>query len=227
MGVCVRADGTSRTFRCAWMLNELDVSFEWKKVNYQKGETRTPEFLAVNPRGKIPALQDGDDFAIAESAAINTYLGDKFAMFVPSSGTKERGTYDMWCFFLVSELDAASLTIYGRHDYYAAINGEAPAALEAAKKYLQKQVAVVVDELRTKEYILGAFTAVDILLTTILRWAKRIEWLPDDEDSKSVLDAYLERNYARPAFIKTLAVTDTAPKQPPPKKPKTADSDDA
>merc|ERR1712054_317900 len=116
------------------MLEELGVGFEWKKLNYQKGETRTPEFLAVNPRGKIPALQDGD-LAIAESAAINTYLGDKFPSsgLVPRAGTKERGIYDMWCFFLVSELDAASLTIYGRHDYYAAYNGEAPAALEAAK----------------------------------------------------------------------------------------------
>ena len=150
--------------------------------------------------------------AIAESAAINTYLGDKFSSaLVPRAGTIERGLYDMWCFFLISELDA-SLVIWGRHHYYEVKNGAAPAALAAAKEYLRKQMKVVVDELAQKEYLMGsAFTAVDILLVTILRWAKRVEWLPEDEASTKVIEAYLDRLYARPAFKKTLEQTDTVP----------------
>ena len=91
--------------------------------------------------------------------------GDKFSSaLVPRAGTIERGLYDMWCFFLISELDA-SLVIWGRHHYYEVKNGAAPAALAAAKEYLRKQMKVVVDELAQKEYLMGsAFTAVDILI---------------------------------------------------------------
>ena len=163
-------DGTSRTFRCVWMLEELKVPFTWKKIRYQDGETRTPEFLAVNPRGKVPALTDGG-VSIAESAAINTYLGDKFGSpLVPRAGTRERGLYDMWCFFLISECDS-SLVIWGRHHYYEAKNGAAPAALAAAKEYFRRQMKVVADELGKNEYLMGPeFTAADILLVTIIRW---------------------------------------------------------
>ena len=110
-----------RSGRCQWMLEELEVEYAHKKVgplkgipkNYEEWTANTrhnEELVKLNPRGKVPVLQDGD-LVIAESAAINTYLGDKFGdgRIVPPAGTAERAIHDQWCFFLLSEIDAQSL----------------------------------------------------------------------------------------------------------------------
>ena len=68
------------------MLNELGLEYELRPVSPRSGETHTEDYLKINPRGKIPALQDGD-FVLCESVAINTYLGAwcVFAWFPQSS----------------------------------------------------------------------------------------------------------------------------------------------
>src|SRR5258706_13161333 len=66
----------TRTIRALWMLRELDLDFEYVQVDPTKGEHRRPEFLAVNPAGKVPVLVD-DDFVLTESAAIVLYLAGK------------------------------------------------------------------------------------------------------------------------------------------------------
>jgi glutathione S-transferase len=66
----------ARTIRALWMLRELDLDFEYVQVDPTKGEHRRPEFLAVNPAGKIPVLID-DDLVLSESVAIVLYLAEK------------------------------------------------------------------------------------------------------------------------------------------------------
>ena len=85
------------------MLEELGLSYRHKGVDVRQG---TPEDLAeltaLNPRAKIPALQDGS-LVLAESAAILTYLADNYAggTFIPSPKTPARATHDMWMFYCV------------------------------------------------------------------------------------------------------------------------------
>jgi glutathione S-transferase len=67
----------ARSIRVLWTLRELDVEFEFVNVDPGKGELQRPEFLAVNPAGKLPALVDGD-FALTESVAICLYLAEKY-----------------------------------------------------------------------------------------------------------------------------------------------------
>jgi glutathione S-transferase len=77
------------------MLEELGVAYEHAVVGPHSAEAREG-----SPFGKIPSLVDGEDFLMYESAAINTYLGDKFrgrdgkADLVPAAGTRERGRYE-------------------------------------------------------------------------------------------------------------------------------------
>ena len=61
--------GPTRTIRVQWMLQELELDFEYVPVDVTKGEHRQPEFLALNPAGKVPVLVD-DDLALSESVAI-------------------------------------------------------------------------------------------------------------------------------------------------------------
>ena len=68
----------SRAFRTLWMAKELGLDYENVATDMGKGETRTPEFLAINPNGHIPAIDD-DGFVLWESIAINLYLAKKHA----------------------------------------------------------------------------------------------------------------------------------------------------
>src|SRR5688572_24252019 len=65
------------SIRVVWMLRELDVEFELATIDPTKGEHRQPEFLALNPAGKLPVLVDGD-FILTESVAIVLYLAEKY-----------------------------------------------------------------------------------------------------------------------------------------------------
>jgi glutathione S-transferase len=69
--------GPTRSIRVRWTLQELGVEFEPVTVNMLAGEHRPPEFLAINPAGKLPALVDGD-LVLTESIAIVLYLAEKY-----------------------------------------------------------------------------------------------------------------------------------------------------
>ena len=69
--------GTARTLRAHWMLCELGLDYEKRPIGSRTGETRNPEFTKLNPREKIPVLQDGQ-LILAESAAIVTYLAETY-----------------------------------------------------------------------------------------------------------------------------------------------------
>ena len=188
-----------RALRPHWVLQELELDFELRPIGSRTGETKDEGFLALNPRGKIPVLQDGD-FTLTESAAIATYLADTYGQesgLTPTRGSRERALYDQWCFFIMTELDAYSIYLIRRHEKLAELYGEAPVAVEAARKYFEQQSAVASRELEIRgPYLLGeTFTCADILLTTCLTVKDSFN-LPTTD----VLDEYLERNTSREAF---------------------------
>jgi len=84
----------SRAIRPRWLLEEIGVPYELKRLNLQAGEQKKPGYLKINPNGTVPALVDGD-LALFESAAICQYLADKFPekRLAPPVGTPERGRY--------------------------------------------------------------------------------------------------------------------------------------
>ncbi len=90
----------SRAATTDWMLKELDAPHEQIVIDFQAGEQNSPEYRAINPMGKVPALVDGDT-VVTETAAICAYLADKFAEkgFAPPPGSTERGKYYRYLFF--------------------------------------------------------------------------------------------------------------------------------
>ena len=108
--------GTARTLRVHWILHELGLPYDTRAIQSRTGETQTEEYLALNPRGKIPTLVE-DDLVLAESGAIAAYLADAHApgRFAPPPGTRERAVHDQWCVFVLMELDATSLYVVRRH----------------------------------------------------------------------------------------------------------------
>src|SRR5258708_13287251 len=99
---------TSRTLRALWALHELSLQYTVHAIQPRTGETQTPEFTRINPRQKIPVLQDGD-FTIAESPAIVAYLSESYGTaenhLVPRD-LKLRAHWMEWSFHAPMELDA-------------------------------------------------------------------------------------------------------------------------
>jgi len=91
-----------------WMLDECGVAYEIVPIDVKKREHKTPEFLQINPAGKLPALVDGDS-RIFENTAICLYLGDKFpeAKLAPKIGAPERGRYLSLMVYSTSQLEPA------------------------------------------------------------------------------------------------------------------------
>ena len=92
-----------------WMLEECGVDYEIIPIDFQKCEHKTPEFLKINPVGKLPALVDGDS-KIFEDAAIRLCLGGKFpqANLAPQIGAPERGRYLSLMVYSTSHFEARS-----------------------------------------------------------------------------------------------------------------------
>ena len=191
--------GTTRTMRPHWALHELSLSYETEAIGPRTGETQTAKFSALNPRQKIPVLQDGD-FTIAESPAIIAYLAEAYSsgnVRLLPSGKRERAQCLEWSFFIAMELDATSLYVVRRHGMLKHIYGDAPAAVENAKNYFFRQLGHVDQALRSNgRFLMGdEFTTVDILLTTCLTWAITV-----DAPVYDSCRAYLERVMTRQAY---------------------------
>jgi glutathione S-transferase len=182
----------SRSSIVHWMLEEVGEPYDIHLVSFKKGENRTPEYLAVNPMGKVPALRHGDT-VISEAAAICTYLADAFPKAVLSVpiGAPARGVYLKWLFFGPSCLEPAIMErAYPRKE-------AAPRAALGFGEY-----DTVIDVLATaagaaKPYLMGAqFTAADVVIGSGLRWGTMFKLLPERPE----FAAYLERLNARPAL---------------------------
>jgi glutathione S-transferase len=201
---------TSRTLRALWALHELSLPYVSRRIQPRTGETQTVEFARINPRRKIPVLQDGD-FTIAESPAIVAYLSETYGTadnrLVPGE-PRGRAEWLDWCFHIAMELDATSLYVIRRHGALKHIYGEAPAAVESAGRYFETQLQHTVRTLGDGRPFLvgGRFTSADMLLTTCLTWA--IDYgvpVPD------VCRDYVARLVARPAYRAALSAN-----RPPP-----------
>lgn len=99
------------------MLHEIGEPFEIVPIDLQKKEQKSPEFLKINPMGKIPVLTDGDTI-VTEGPAILIYLADKYpkAVLAPAIDAPERGSYLRWMFFYGSVFEPAATDHYMKRE---------------------------------------------------------------------------------------------------------------
>lgn len=188
----------TRSTRATWALEEAGADYELIAVDLSKGEHKQPEFLKVNPGGKVPALVDGD-LVLTESAAICTYIGEKF----PASGlvpadTAERARYFQWCFFAMSELETPLWTM-AKYTKLLPQERRVPAVAETCAWEFQRAAAVLAQHLEGRDYAVGSrFTAADILLGGTLNWARKAGVGLESAG----LEAYAERMAVRPGLVR-------------------------
>jgi glutathione S-transferase len=180
----------SRSFTALWLLEETGQPYERVLTDISTGAQKTPEFLAVNPMGKVPALGDGD-VAIAESAAICAYVAERFpdAKLAPPLGDPRRAKYLQWLFFGPSCIEPALIQIFTKLEVPSstAAWGSATQVFDVLDKALEKG-----------PWILGNdFSAADIVIGSGLNFAiRQFKMVP----SRPAFDRYIDACVARPAF---------------------------
>src|ERR1700730_3715963 len=205
--------GPSRTVRPHWAMHELGLAYETRPIGPRTGETKTAEYTRLNPRQKVPLLQDGD-FFIGESAAILAYLSRTYSTPERSLIPEKPRAYAVWlewCFFVDAELESTRLYVMRRHraDALGPIYGVAPDVVAKAGEYFREQLRHVEVALADGRPFLmdDRFTSADILLTTCLDWA--IAYRVGICDNAA---PYLERTRGRKAY--QLAVAANVPLEP-------------
>ena len=186
--------GPTRSIRVRWMLQELGVDFESVTVNLRTGEHRRPEFLKINPAGKVPVLVD-DDLVLTESVAIVLYLAEKYPHkgLVPTD-IRQRAQVNRWLLFTVTELEQPLWRI-SRHTALYPERLRLPAEVSLARQDFTDMVVVMEDQMQGCEFIVGnTVTVADFVCAYTLDWANEVRLL----DGCPQLLQYLERMYARP-----------------------------
>jgi len=188
----------SRATRVTWMLEEIGVDYDYRPVALTQGEGRQPPYLSLNPTGKVPTLVDGE-LVLAESAAILTYLGDKYALsgLVPHTGGAARAKYNQWCYYCLSELEQPLWTL-AKHSFVLPEAKRVAAVKDTARWEFAQAAKVLARQLENPSYVLGEhFSAADILIGHTLSWALNIKIELND-----TLQTYADRVLARPALAR-------------------------
>jgi glutathione S-transferase len=191
----------TRSIRALWTLREIGVDFELVTVNLMAGEHRRPEFLAINPAGKLPVLVDGD-LVLTESVAIVLYLADKYpeARLLPT-GLAARAEVHRWLLFTVTELEQPLWRI-ARHTTLYPKDKRLPDEVPLASRDFRSMAAVLENHMKGRQFIAGdALTVADFVAAYTLDWANEVKLL----DAAPELAAYMERMYARPKAPQRIA----------------------
>lgn len=184
----------TRSIRARWTLQELGVEFEAITVNLLAGEHQRPEFLGINPTGKLPVLVDGD-FVLTESVAIVLYLAEKYPHkhLLPME-IKQRAELNRWLLFTATELEQPLWRI-ARHTFLYPEAERLPADVAIARREFQQMAAVVEAHMQSRQFLVGDTATVgDFVLAYTLDWGNEEQLL---SDCPSLL-SYMQRMYARP-----------------------------
>jgi len=187
----------SRAAMAHWMLEEVGADYEIRHIDFQKGDQKTPEFLALNPMGKIPMIV-ADGTVITEAPAIIAWLADAYpaAGLAPPVGSVERGVYYRWLFFGGSCIEPAVADQMFKRP--------APAQPGAIGWGSYDDVIRTVEAgLQPGPFLLGdKFSAADVYIGAELSWAGQFG-APLIKESR-VISEYVARCKERPAFLRSM-----------------------
>ena len=190
----------SRSSTALWMLEEIGEPYDVKLLNLAKGDQQKPDYLAINPMGKVPALKHGDA-VITESAAICMYLADAFpraGLSVPV-GDPRRGVYLKWLFFGPGVLEPAMTD-------RAFPRKEEPRPSMLGYGDFERVMNVLCKAVTPAPFLMGEqFSAADVVIGATVRWGIMFKLIPEVKE----LSDYVARFKDRPA-LKRAEAKDTA-----------------
>ena len=191
----------SRSTRVLWLLEELGVPFDLTVISRE--DKQTPEYLALHPLGRSPALEE-DGGPVFESAALILHLADQNldAGLIAPLGSHERALQYQWCFFAMTDMESALVDI-ARQLWKDSGAPDTTVVDHAAARFV-KTAGVIEAALGGADYLVGdAFSVADIVVGSVLGFARTGELteLPPG------IVAYVDRLDARPARQRAVAAS--------------------
>ena len=182
-----------------WMLEEVGQPYRAEILEYS-GSMKAPEYLAINPMGKVPTLRHGETI-VTEVAAICAYLADVFpeAGLAPPPESRLRGPYYRWLFFAAGPIEAANTN--------KALNVVVPPERTRMVGYgsQERALAALENQLKLSEYIAGErFTAADVYVGSHIGWGMMFGAV----DKRPAFERYWELVRARPAAQRAREIDD-------------------
>jgi glutathione S-transferase len=177
------------------LLEELGADYQLHVLDMKAGEQRRPEYLAINPMGKVPALRHGAAL-VTEQVAIFLYLADLYpeAGLAPPIGDPLRGPYLRWMVFYGSCFEPAVVDRAQKRE-------PAPPSMSPYGDY-DTMLKTLTDQLAGGPYLLGdKFTAADVLWGTALTWITLFKLVP----ASPVIATYIDRTNSRPSVARAKA----------------------
>ena len=191
-------------------LEEAGLDYELTAIDFARKEQKAPDYLKINPNGRIPALVDrsNDDFAVFESGAILWYLAEKYGQFL-SQDPKERSETLQWLMFQMAGVGP----MMGQAMFFqriAAPNGhEEPYSIQRYVDESRRLLEVLDNRLEGREFLVGDTYSIADIAT--YPWARAWPWAQVDIDGLDHLKAWLKRIDDRPAVQKALTIPKPVP----------------
>ncbi len=188
---------TPNGYKISIMLEEIGLDYEIHEIDLAKQEQKTPEFLAMNPNGRIPVIvdHDNDDFTVFESGAILMYLAEKTGRLLPKE-EKARSRVIQWLMF---QMGGVGPMMGQANVFYRYFPEKIPAAIHRYQHEGQRLLTVLDKQLKGRKYLCGEYSIADIANWP---WAVIHEWSGIDIEGLVDLQAWLERMAERPAVAR-------------------------
>jgi glutathione S-transferase len=195
----IHGSARSRGVRTLWMAGELGLEYEHIDLAPRSPGTRTPEYLALNPNGRVPTIED-DGFVLSESMAINLYLAKQHGKLYPADAKNEALAWQ-WSFWEVDRLDR-QLTTYANNAFVLPEAQRNPAAANAAWDEIVPALDVLEIALKRSAWLAGQdFSVADLNVA-----AAMVRALTFDLAKWPTVNAWLHRCWERPAGKRALAM---------------------
>ena len=178
------------------MLEEINANFELVKIGLN-GEQKAPDYVALNPNGRIPTLVD-DDVVVFESGAILLYLAEKTGKFLPKE-TKKRYNVIQWLMFQMGGVGP----MLGQLNHFLRLEQEIPYAIERYRNEMLRLFSVVESSLENKDYIAGEYSIADM---SLFPWMRQPSYFDIASGTYPRVEKWGERIAARAAVQKAMAV---------------------
>ena len=193
----------SRAVRILWLLEELGLPYELNKMAFHPKDLKSDEHRARHPLGRIPVLDDGD-VSLYESGAITEYILErhKNGGLKPAVDAPEWPMYQQWFHYCEGMVMPPINTIVV-HTLLLLPERQDETVRSQAQRLLTRSWAPVNESLTGKKYLIGNFSAADIMLGHAAVMSMRLNCIPEEMAN---LRGYIERLQQRPALKKALAV---------------------
>jgi glutathione S-transferase len=193
--------GSPRTSanRCFLMLEEVGVMYTGMPIDMmEKKEHKSPEYLRLNPNGKVPCLVDGD-FVIWESLAINYYLGEKYKPELLGKTPEQKGLMHQWSTWGMLELQAPMIDLFIQMVFVPEAKRDSN-IIAKSKEKIPPLLKILDNALMGKDYLAGpSFTLADLNVASVVGIAPALQF---PLAAYSGISAWMQKIMARPAFQK-------------------------